>query len=95
MSKPKKLSTIWRRTDGSNGWVVECCEPENDGMCQTAIFYGPHAEHDAILFDEVLYQGLYPHMHIAGPKDDIDTCRRCGLDLRDPIHSSRSNRLGA
>ncbi len=28
------------------------------------------------------------HMHVAGVGDDIDTCRQCGRDIRDPIHSS-------
>lgn len=26
------------------------------------------------------------HVHKAGPLGDIDTCRRCGRDLRDEIH---------
>lgn len=41
-----------------HAWVVECCEPENDGICHKAIFYGPDAEthardHMQLQFGEV------------------------------------------
>lgn len=36
--------------DGSGGWAVERCEPENDGICHKAIFYGPDAARQAADF---------------------------------------------
>ena len=36
--------------DGSGGWAVEHCEPENDGICHKAIFYGPSAKRQAAEF---------------------------------------------
>lgn len=27
-----------------------------------------------------------PHMHVAGDGDDIDTCKRCGRDIRNEVH---------
>lgn len=42
-----RQATQYPLNDGSNGWAVECCEPENDGVCHKAIFYGPDAERQA------------------------------------------------
>lgn len=36
--------------DGSGGWAVERCEPENDGACHKAVFYGPDAGRQAAEF---------------------------------------------
>jgi hypothetical protein len=38
---------IYKLDDGSEGWAVERCEPENDGVCHKAVFYGPAAARQA------------------------------------------------
>lgn len=43
-------ATKYQLDDGSRGWAVERCEPENDGVCHKAIFYGPEAERQASQF---------------------------------------------
>ena len=40
-------ATIFEQADGSGTWVVESCRPEDDGICEKAIFYGPNAERQA------------------------------------------------
>lgn len=32
------------------------------------------------------YLPLLRHMHVAG-RENLDECRECGLDLRDPVHT--------
>ncbi len=76
------------------GFIVERCEPENDGICHKALFFGPDAELHAWLFEALIYRGISPHYHAAGSGDDIDTCSRCGLDIRNPVHSSRAQEGG-
>lgn len=41
---------IYKLNDGSEGWAVERCEPENDGICHKAIFYGPQSARQAADF---------------------------------------------
>ena len=41
---------LYKLDDGSEGWAVERCEPENDGICHKAIFYGPQAGRQAADF---------------------------------------------
>lgn len=43
-------ATSYELNDGSGGWAVERCEPENDGICHKAIFYGPQARRQAAEF---------------------------------------------
>lgn len=48
-------ASIYAMTDGSNGWAVERCEPDNDGVCHKAVFYGPDAARQARTFKAVEY----------------------------------------
>jgi hypothetical protein len=40
----------YKLSDGSGGWVVERCDPQDDGRCDKAVFYGPEAERQAADF---------------------------------------------
>ena len=39
--------TLYELTDGYGGCVVERCDPDDDGRCDKATFYGPEAERQA------------------------------------------------
>lgn len=31
-------------------------------------------------------ESVFRHLHFAGEAPNLDCCRKCGLDLRDPVH---------
>ena len=43
---------------------------------------------DVIVFDiaDRIMNIINRHTHVAGEGDNIDTCKKCGHDLRHPIH---------
>jgi hypothetical protein len=50
----KKIA-IYQFTDGSESWAVERCDPDDDGICEMAVFSGPNAERQAKEFARVEY----------------------------------------
>jgi hypothetical protein len=53
---------LYKTDDGSEGWVVEHCDPDDDGRCDKAVFYGPEAERQAVDFLR------YEYGQVARPK---------------------------
>ena len=38
--------------------------------------------------DEIkLLRNAFGHTHVAGLPSNIDRCQKCGLDIRNPVHS--------
>lgn len=68
--------TDWQRR-------VRLCEAACAGVPDSALVPGALA---AALRDVAALRRTFTHTHAAGPSGDIDTCRTCGLDIRNEIH---------
>jgi hypothetical protein len=52
--------TIYQFVDGSEAWAVEYINPDDDGVCEKATFYGPRAERQAKEFAAREYGSISP-----------------------------------
>lgn len=52
--------TVYKFSDDSDAWAVEFCDPEDDGVCEKATFYGPQAERQAMDFAAREYRFISP-----------------------------------
>lgn len=54
MAGSKRVSLL-REEGPPLGWAIECIEPDNDGRCHKAVFWGPDAYRQARQFARLEY----------------------------------------